>query len=172
MTFPSPPGYSLGMHYTELFRSLREARGLTLDQLAKQARRHRNTVVNVESGRPVKFKTIARLMVQMGYGKNSGEMLSIGLLWLEAVSGIRFSQPGVQQRARQAVARFRAPAREAALQLEEVLGSGALDAEQIGLLLFAARSPEVLAIVASVRALAVDFSQRKDDPELRAAEEP
>jgi len=160
------------MHYTELFRSLREARGLTLDQLAKQARRHRNTVVNVESGRPVKFKTIAGLMVRMGYGKQSGEMLSIGLLWLEAVSGIAFSQPKTQRRAQEAVARYRAPARAAALELEHVLGSGALNAEQIGLLLFAARRPEVLSIIASVRALAVDFSQQRDDPELRAAEEP
>jgi len=47
------------MDYMQLFRSLREQRGLTLEQLAKLARLHRNTVVNIESGRPVKFKTIA-----------------------------------------------------------------------------------------------------------------
>ena len=160
------------MHYTELFRKFREAKGLSLEKLAKQSRRHRNTVINVESGRPVKFKTIAELMIKMGYGKNSAEMKSMGLLWLEEVSGIPFSHPDTQAGVRKAVAGYRAPAREAARQLEQAIGAAGLGAEEIGLLLFAARSPEVLSILESVRALAVDFALKKDDPELKAAEEP
>ena len=105
------------MHYTQLFRKLREARGLTLEALAKLARRHRNTVINVESGRPVKFKTIAELMVKMGYGTKSAEMKAIALLWLEAVSGIPFSQPETEAGARKAVAGYQASARQAARQL-------------------------------------------------------
>ena len=74
------------MHYTQLFRTLRESRGLSHEGLAKKAACHRNTVINVESGRPVKFKTVADLMAMMGYDRNSAELKSIALLWLESVS--------------------------------------------------------------------------------------
>src|SRR3990172_7249498 len=55
------------MHYTQLFRQLREARELSIDALAGRAKCHRNTVINVEKGRGVKFDTLADLMAKMGY---------------------------------------------------------------------------------------------------------
>jgi len=88
------------MDYTQLFRKLREEKDLTLEQLAELAGMHRNTVVNIEAGRPVKFKTIAALMGQMGYGANSPELKSMALLWLESVSGIPFSRSETQAAAR------------------------------------------------------------------------
>jgi transcriptional regulator with XRE-family HTH domain len=146
------------MHYTQLFRKLREAKGLTLEALAKLARRHRNTVINVESGRPVKFKTVAELMVKMGYGSKSPEMKAIALLWLEAVSGIPFSQPETEAGARKAVSGYQASARQAARQLDEVVARASLDVGQIELLAFAARNPGVLAILGNIRALATELA--------------
>jgi transcriptional regulator with XRE-family HTH domain len=160
------------MHYTRLFRNLREAKGLTLEALARLARRHRNTVINVESGRPVKFKTIAELMVKMGYGANSAEMKSIALLWLEAVSGIPFSRQETAAAARKAVAAYRAAERQAARQLDEAMAQGGLGAAQIESLVFAARRPEVLAILENIRALAADYAAGEPAvAELKVAEE-
>jgi transcriptional regulator with XRE-family HTH domain len=166
-----PGRYSLLMHYTQLFRKLREAKGLTLEALAKLARRHRNTVINVESGRPVKFKTIAELMVKMGYGTKSPEMKAVALLWLEAVSGIAFSQPETEGAARKAIAGYQASARQAARQLDEVVGRSSLDVGQIELLAFAARNPGVLAILQNIRALATDLSIVERAAEREVAED-
>lgn len=146
-------GYSLRVDYTQLFRKLRESRGLTLEQLAELARVHRNTVVNIESGRPVKFKTIAQLMRKMGYAAESTELRSIALLWLESVSGIPFSRAEAEGTARQAIAGYRAPLRQAARELEAAVTAASLSPQAIGLLIFAAQTPEVLSILEQVRAL-------------------
>jgi transcriptional regulator with XRE-family HTH domain len=160
------------MHYTQLFRRLREARGLTLETLARQARRHRNTVINVESGRPVKFKTIAELMVKMGYGTNSPETKSMALLWLESVSGIPFSERETEAAARKAIASYRPTPRDAARQLERAILSAGLESGGIGLLAFAARHREVLSILENVRSLAAEFASGDDQASLKAAEDP
>jgi transcriptional regulator with XRE-family HTH domain len=160
------------MHYTQLFRNLREAKGLTLEALARLARRHRNTVINVESGRPVKFKTVAELMAKMGYSANSSEMKSMALLWLESVSGIPFSRPEVETSARKAVAAYRSTARQAARNLDGAIARAGLDASQIELLIFAVRHPETIAIIDGVRTLAAELSAEQDrSPQLKVAEE-
>jgi transcriptional regulator with XRE-family HTH domain len=159
------------MHYTQLFRKLREAKGLTLEALAKLARRHRNTVINVESGRPVKFKTIAELMMKMGYGAKSPELKAVALLWLEAVSGIPFSQPEIEAGARKAVSGYQASARQAARQLDEAVTRASLDVGQIELLGFAARNPGVLAILQNIRALATDLAVGERIQEREVAED-
>jgi transcriptional regulator with XRE-family HTH domain len=159
------------MHYTQLFRKLREAKGLTLEALAVLARRHRNTVINVESGRPVKFKTIAELMVKMGYGPKSAEMKGVALLWLEAVSGIAFSQPETEAAARKAVAGYHASARQAARQLDEVVARASLDVGQIELLAFAARNPGVLGILQNVRTLVTELAVGERVAEREVAED-
>ncbi|MFH1498084.1 MAG: helix-turn-helix transcriptional regulator [Verrucomicrobiota bacterium] len=141
------------MHYTQLFRSLREAKGLTLEALAAQARCHRNTVINVESGRPVKFKTISRLVQKMGYAPDSADMKGIALLWLEAASGIRFSQPEVAAEAIADVRRHQAGMTAAAAELQAAALDAHLSREQIDLLIFALRQPDALAILGHVRAL-------------------
>jgi len=81
------------MHYAQFFRKLRELKGLSHEALAGLARCHRNTILNVEGRRPVKFKTLARLMGKMGYATNSAEMASLALLWLESVSGLDLADP-------------------------------------------------------------------------------
>lgn len=171
MTSPALGRYSLSMHYTQLFRKLREAKGLTLEALAKLARRHRNTVINVESGRPVKFRTIAELMVKMGYGTKSAEMRSIALLWLEAVSGIPFSLPEIETAARKSIAGYQAGARQAARQLDETVARSGLDVGQIELLAFAARNPGVLSILQHLRALAADLAAGERILEREVAED-
>jgi transcriptional regulator with XRE-family HTH domain len=159
------------MHYTQLFRTLREAKGLTLEGLAEQAGCHRNTVTNVESGRPVKFKTIAELMEKMGYTAQSTELKSIALLWLEAVSGIPFSQPRTEAAAVKAVASYRRSLRDAAHQLESEVISRSLSTHQVDLLLFAIRHPEVLSILENVRDLMATLHADSDTPQLEAAED-
>ncbi|MDB6093279.1 MAG: transcriptional regulator, family [Verrucomicrobia bacterium] len=159
------------MHYTQLFRSLREAKGLTLEELSRQARRHRNTVVNVESGRPVKFKTIEELMLKMGYAPNSSEMRSIALLWLEAISGLPFSRAETENSARKSIATYRSTARQAAKRLEETISRAGLTVEQIGLLAFAVQHPEALSILDKVRELASTLATDGATAELKVAED-
>lgn len=159
------------MDYTRFFRNLREAKGLTIEELARRARRHRNTVVNVESGRPVKFRTIAELMLKMGYGPNSPETKGIALLWLESVSGIPFSQPETEAAARKAVSGYRAAARQAARRLDEAMVQAGLDAAQIELLTAAVRQPAFLSVLDSLRQLAEDLASGSRTADLKVAED-
>jgi transcriptional regulator with XRE-family HTH domain len=161
------------MDYTQLFRNLREARGLTLEQLAKLARLHRNTVVNIESGRPVKFKTIAGLMRQMGYAPTSPEMKSMAFLWLESVSGIPFSRPETERSVHKSITAYRSTSRHAAARLEDTVAKANLTPEQIQLLMFAATHPDLLAIVGNIRdLLAGAVAPKSAAPLLHAAEDP
>jgi DNA-binding XRE family transcriptional regulator len=139
------------MNYTQLFRTLREAKSLTHDGLARLASCHRNTVINVESGRPVKFKTIAELMLKMGYDSGSSEMKSVALLWLESISGINLTHEQSTSEARQRIDEYRATEREAAQLLVDAVISSHLSVQQIRTLLFAASRPEIIAIVENVR---------------------
>ena len=159
------------MHYTQLFRSLRETRGLTIEGLAELAGCHRNTVTNVESGRPVKFKTIADLMEKMGYPLRSSEMKSLALLWLEAVSHIPFSQPRTEDAAVKSIARYRKSIRESAHQLETEAVNCSLAVHQIDLLIFAIRHPEMLAILGNIRDLVQELAAPPEAPSAKAAED-
>ena len=158
------------MHYTQLFRRLREQKGLNLETLARLARCHRNTVLNVEGGRPVKFKTIARLMSKMGYASDSPEMASLALLWLEAISGVDLAEPAKLAPVRQKLAVYDRPLAHAAQQLAATVRRAGLDDHEIRLLEFAARRPEVLAVIASVRDL-LTATPAGPRAELRVAEE-
>lgn len=141
------------MNYTQLFRNLREAKGLTHDGLAKLVGCHRNTVINVESGRPVKFKTIAELMAKMGYSNHSPETKSIALLWLEAISGINLTQEQSSNEAHERIAQYRASEKEAAQLLSETIMREHLTVAQIRTLYFAAEQPEVISIIENIRKL-------------------
>jgi transcriptional regulator with XRE-family HTH domain len=158
--------------YTQLFRNLREARELTLDQLAALGRVHRNTVVNIESGRQVKFKTIAALMQKMGYPADSPELRSMALLWMEAISGLPFSRSETEGAARKAITGYRSAARQAARQLDEAVAALSLTPDQIKLLIFAARHPEIISIIESIRDVALDLAPGGALPAaLKAAED-
>ncbi|MGA2444509.1 MAG: helix-turn-helix transcriptional regulator [Opitutaceae bacterium] len=159
------------MHYTQLFRQLREIRHLSHEALARRAKCHRNTVINVESGRPVKFGTLADLMEKMGYAPESDEMRTLALLWLEAVSGISFSRPEILAAARKQAAAYGRGAQQAARQLAEAVIAAGLTADQIRLLVFAARQPEVLAIVEAVRDLVESAATEDSAPQLKVAED-
>lgn len=149
------------MNYTQLFRNLREAKGLTHDGLAKLVGCHRNTVINVESGRPVKFKTIAELMAKMGYGNTSAETKSIALLWLESISGINLTQEESAVDAHERIAQYRAGEKEAAQLLSELIMREHLTVNQIRTLYYAAEKPEVIDIVENIRKLAHDDNDEK-----------
>jgi Predicted transcriptional regulators len=159
------------MDYTQLFRKLREEKDLTLEQLAELAGMHRNTVVNIEAGRPVKFKTIAALMGQMGYGANSPELKSMALLWLESVSGIPFSRSETQAAARKLISSYRSSVRQAVQRLEKEVTAANLDAAQIGHLIFAARNPELISIIENLRTLTTRLTAPQPARELLAAED-
>jgi hypothetical protein len=139
------------MNYTQLFRTLREAKALTHDGLAKLANCHRNTVINVESGRPVKFKTIAELMLKMGYDSSSSEMKSVALLWLESISGINLTRDQSTSEARERIEQYRASEREAAQLLVDAAIGAHLTVDQIRTLIFAASRPEIIAILENIR---------------------
>lgn len=143
----------LPMQYARLFRSLREQKGLSHEALAKLARCHRNTVLNVESGRPVKFKTIAGLMGKMGYATTSTEMASLALLWLEAVSGLDLADPSTLGPVRQKLAIYDRTAGQAAQQLMAAVRRAKLDEREIRLLIYTAQHPEMLAIIESIQDL-------------------
>jgi transcriptional regulator with XRE-family HTH domain len=146
------------MQYTQLFRRLREQKGLSHEALAKLARCHRNTVLNVESGRQVKFKTVARLMAKMGYASDSPEMAGLALSWLESVSGVNLADPATLGPARQKLAAYDRSLGQAARQLVEAVRQARLDERRIRLLAFAARRPEMLAIIESIQDLLQDSS--------------
>jgi len=156
------------MQYAHFFRKLREQKGLSHEALAKLARCHRNTILNVEGGRQVKFKTIASLMGKMGYATDSPEMASLALLWLESVSGLDLADPQTLGPVRQKLASYSRATGQAVQQLMAAVRQSKLNERDIRRLTFDARHPEVLAIIESVQ----DLLQTTvaDRAELKAAE--
>lgn len=163
------------MNYTQLFKMLREAKGLTHDGLARLVGCHRNTVINVESGRPVKFRTIAELMEKIGFDADSPEMKSIALLWLESISGVNFTLDRSTAEARKKIAKFRATEKEAAQILADAVIGEHLSVDQIRALIFAAGHPEVIRIIEGIRDLmkVPGIPDQEDVPSMTdTAEEP
>lgn len=140
------PRWNLGVGYPEQFQLFREARGLTREQLAMRADCHRNTVINLESGRPVKFSTILLLMQHMGFGKDSDEVRLLALMWLESVTGIQIGGPEVNG------LQAKMAAHTAMLQGEVTRRH--LGRDEIELLTFAARNRKVLNALRAIRELA------------------
>ncbi len=141
------------MNYTQLFRKLREEKALTHEALARMARCHRNTVVNLENGRPVKFRTIAELMLVLGYGSESVELRSMALLWLESISGIQLAREESNEDARRRISLYRASERDAAQLLTSTALAKQLSVDQIRTLLFATGKPEVIALLELIRVM-------------------
>jgi transcriptional regulator with XRE-family HTH domain len=157
------------MQYTRLFRRLREQKGLSHEALARLARCHRNTVLNVESGRRVKFKTIAGMIGKMGYATNSPEMASLALLWLESVSGLDLADPSTLGPVRQKLASYDRTAGQAAQHLVAAVRKARLDEREIRLLSYAAQRSEILAIIESIQDLMQTTSA--EPAELKVAED-
>jgi hypothetical protein len=116
-------------------------------------------VINVESGRPVKFRTVAELMEKMGYDAESSEMKSIALLWLESISGINLTLDRSTAEARKKIAKYRATEKEAAQMLADAVVADHLSVEQIQTLVFASSRPDVITILEGIRDLV-----RRDEP--------
>ncbi|HVU33710.1 MAG TPA: helix-turn-helix transcriptional regulator [Opitutaceae bacterium] len=133
------------MGYSEQFQRYREARGLTREQLAARADCHRNTVINVESGRPVKFATIIHLMHHLGYGRDSNETRLLALLWLEGVTGIHINGTDTTALASDHAGRFQ--------QLAHDISGRRLTRDDVELLGFAARNRKVLNALRAIRDL-------------------
>lgn len=143
------------MGYTEQFKVFREARGITREALAAQAGCHRNTVLNVETGRPVKFATIVLLMQAMGYSAESAETKQLALLWLESVTGVQLGVGEARER-RGTPRRPSAPVDD--LQSEVVRRR--LNRDDIELLTFAARHRKVLNALRAIRELLQEHEDR------------
>ncbi len=137
--------------YREFFRSLRKARGFTHETLAERAGCHRNTVLNVERRRPVKFRTIVELMTAMGFPQESTEVRRMALLWLESVSGIGLTVDEIRAEAEGLQMEHRKTVRGAREELTAVLSEQKLSEKQIRLLAFAASNPEVIEILRHIR---------------------
>ena len=144
------------MGYSEQFRAFREARGLSREALARRARCHRNTVINVESGRPVKFGTIVMLMESMNFSVDSPETKLLALLWLESVTGIRVSSAEAQRGA--AAAEGARTSSRPVAQLQAEVSRRRLGRDDIELLTFAARHRKVLAALKAIRDLLDDHA--------------
>jgi len=135
------------MGYSEQFRDYRERRGFTREQLAARAACHRNTVINVESGRPVRFATIVGLMQHLGYPKDSPEVKRLAHLWLEAVAGVRLGDENAIPSSREAT-------KPNAIAAE--LSGQRLSRGEVELLTFAARNRKVLNALRAIRDLVDD----------------
>ncbi|MDE3083678.1 MAG: helix-turn-helix transcriptional regulator [Verrucomicrobiota bacterium] len=161
------------MNHTLQFRRLREAKHLRRERLASLAGCHRNTVINVETGRPVKFSTIADLLHKMGYGRDSVEMKSMAMLWLEGISGLKLTLAEGQKTVEQLRSSYRRSVRASQEELSATIQDQGLLREQIDLLAFAARHPEALEILRSVRNFVETYPVASDEPRhmLKAAEE-
>jgi transcriptional regulator with XRE-family HTH domain len=159
------------MHYTRLFRQLRVARGLSHETLARRAGCHRNTVINVERGRRVKIDTLAGLMEKMGYAADSAEFQALALLWLEAACGVPFSRSETVATARKQIASFRREAEQNCRELAAAVVDAGLTADQIRLLVYAARRPEMLAIVGAMKKFVESAAHPETAPQLQVAEE-
>lgn len=147
------------MGYTEQFKAFREARGLTRETLAAQAGCHRNTVLNVETGRPVKFATIVLLMHSMGYAADSAETKALAVLWLEAVTGVHLSlgEPRAAVRGRGNSLHRLGPV---AQRLQAEVARYRLNRDDIELLAFAARHRKVMNALRAIRELLRDREHR------------
>lgn len=141
------------MDYTEFFRHLRTEKGFTHDTLANLAGVHRNTVINLEQNRQVKFKTVALLLRVMGYEMESPEMRRIALLWLESVSGIHFSLQEVIREKKKMDKEYRKSKKSTVDLLNTVIGEKNLTDDQLSLLIMAVKNSDVMEILARVASL-------------------
>lgn len=138
------------MGYPEQFQFFREARGLTREQLAARADCHRNTVINLESGRPVKFATIKHLMMRMGFAADSDEVRLLALLWLESVTGFPITADEASRLQGMRQSDFE--------DLHAELSRRRLGREDVELLTFAAGNRKVLSALRAIRDLAEDMA--------------
>lgn len=139
------------MGYPEQFKAFREARGFSRDALASLAKCHRNTVSNLESGRPVKFATVVRLMKQMGYSESSRETKLLALLWLEAVTGIRVTERESTTLLREMMDKNG----DALRALEAEIRRRRLDPTKLEALSFAAKHDKILESLRAIQELVV-----------------
>ncbi len=146
------------MDYREFFRSLRKSRGFTHETLAEKAGCHRNTVLNVERKRPVKFRTVIELMTAMGFDRKSEEVRRMALLWLESVSGIGLTVEELRAEAKDIRFEYQQTVHRASDELNEALARRSLSEDQIRLLALAANNPEIIEIIRQIR----EFSKNLD----------
>lgn len=146
------------MGYPEQFKAFREARGLSREALASLAKCHRNTVSNLESGRPVKFASVVRLMTQMGYSESSRETKLLALLWLEAVTGIRVTERESTTLLRDIMDKNA----DALRALEAEVRRRRLDRAKLEALWFAAKHDKILESLRAIQELVVGREKSAD----------
>ncbi|MCC5789762.1 MAG: helix-turn-helix domain-containing protein [Opitutales bacterium] len=146
------------MDYTEFFRQLRIQKGFTHDTLANLAGVHRNTVINLEQNRQVKFKTVALLLKVMGYDQDSPEIRRIALLWLEGVSGIHFTLQEVIREKKKMDREYRKSKKSTIDLLNTTISERNLTEEKLKLLLNAVENPEIMDVLKNINTYAKKVS--------------
>lgn len=140
------------MDYTEFFRQLRIQKGFTHDTLANLAGVHRNTVINLEQNRQVKFKTVALLLKVMGFDADSPEVRRMALLWLEGVSGIHFTLQEVIREKKKIDREYRKSKKSTIDLINTAISERNLSEEKLKLILKAVEHSEVMGVLECVGA--------------------
>jgi transcriptional regulator with XRE-family HTH domain len=156
------------MHYSLLFRQLREKSKLSVVALAEKAGVNRNTVLNVESGRRVRVRTLAHLIAHLGDNITSAEANAVLLAWVEAESGVAITKASVT-RAQDKIVKYSRSTAEATGELVEAIRTGRLKEADIRMLSLVATTPAVLSIVRSICDLLPQADE--DLSELKVAED-
>lgn len=142
------------MTFPEYFRQLREESGQSYDSLANLAGIHRNTIINLEQNRSVKFKTVALLLQIMGHDENSEVTRRAALLWLEGVSGIHFSLKEVIREKKKMDRDYRKSKKSSIDILTTSISEKNLSEAEVGFLLATVENEELMNILKSAVAFA------------------
>jgi DNA-binding XRE family transcriptional regulator len=127
------------MKYSTLFKRYRLEKKLSQGAAARKAGVNRSTVVNLESGRPVRFETVAQIMAAMGYGKESAEIKLLVLLWTEKATGVSFTSAEAASLVHDARRVHGKEVAAAVSCLQNEIEANHLSTREVDLLIFAAR---------------------------------
>jgi len=113
----------------------------------------------------VKIDTLAGLMEKMGYAADSAEFQGAGsAVALKRPAASRSRDLETVATARRQIAAFPAEAEQNCRKLAAAVVDAALSADQISLLVYAARRPDVLAIIGAVQKWSKPVPARKSRP--------
>jgi transcriptional regulator with XRE-family HTH domain len=122
------------MNYQSFFKELRTQNGLSHAQVAEKTGCHRNTVINVERGRPVRFATISKMMASMGATEEQTKTMA--MLWVGGTAHLEVTGES------EAWASASQPMKTAWANLKKHLD--AMDSDQLETMGWVAASPSLL----------------------------
>lgn len=140
------------MHYTSYFKTLREETDLTMDGLARKAGLHRNTIINIETGRSVKFQTIAKVLDVMGIKAGTVKYRIMAVLWASDVCKVDLSAANKDKALTKEMGRISSDEAKALSELGEAISNSDLSAPQIKALARVAKKQETLSAIMQIMA--------------------